>query len=101
MPKRLVKGGDHTFIVSKYGEFSHTIPNRVLSQEAQLAVSIIEKWAMVTSQTGAGLQGALLKPGEVVERAFEIARLTHAHIKAHKLDAPFPFKKVFGDDQNG
>lgn len=102
MAKKLTKIKDQTIATNNYGDITDTLPNRILSDEARLAVSIIEKWAMVTSQTGTGLQGQLLKPGEVVERAFDIAHLTMKHIKANKLDAPFPFKKVFGDDaQNG
>ncbi len=102
MAKKLIKVKDQTVVTNEYGDLRHELTNRVLSDEARLAVSIIEKWAMVTSQGGTALQGQLLKPGEVVERAFDIAHLTMKHIRANKLDAPFPFKKVFGDDaQNG
>lgn len=97
MAKKQIKVKDQTIVVNEYGDIRHDITNRVLSDEARLAVSLIEKWAMVTSQTGTSLQGQLLKPGEVVERAFDIAHLTMKHIKANKLDAPFPFKKVFGE----
>jgi len=97
MAKKQIKVKDQTVIVNEYGDLRHEIANRVMGDEARLAVSLIEKWAMVASNTGTGLQGQLLKPGEVVERAFDIAHLTMKHIKDNKMDAPFPFKKVFGE----
>jgi hypothetical protein len=98
MANKTVKAGDCTIVVSKYGDLKHHVDNRILNAEAAFAKDMISRWAMTTATASAG--GTLLKPGEAVERAFEIARLTFAHIKAHKMDVPFPIKKVFGDDQS-
>lgn len=101
MAQKLVKSGDKTFVASSRGGLNATVPNRVLSDEANFALAMIEKWALVSSDGGVALNGQLMKPGAVVERAFEIARLTFEHIKANRMDAPFPFKKVYGDGENG
>jgi F420-0:gamma-glutamyl ligase len=83
--KRLIKTGDLTIIVDEYGESS--ITNRILNDEAAFAMDLImgDKSDRV--------------PGAVVERAFEIAKLTYQHIKDNRMDTAFPFKKVYPDDQ--
>lgn len=86
--ERLIKAGDRTIIVDAYGESS--ITNRILSEEAAFAMDLImgDKSDRV--------------PGAVVERAFEIAKLTFQHIKENRMDVPLPFKKVYPDDkENG
>lgn len=82
--RKLVKSGDRTIVVGSFGEFME-VSNRVLNTEANLAAQII-----LADQSDRA-------PGAVVERAFSIAKLTMQHIKDHKMDTPFPFKKVYGD----
>lgn len=91
--QRLIKSGDRTVVVDSYKGVSE-IRNRMPSSEAQFAMGLIDKWAMVATQ---GQGGQIMKAGEVVDRAFEIARLTFLHIKEYRMDMPFPFAKVYGD----
>lgn len=91
--KRLIKNGDNTIVASQYGDI-HEVKNRLPSSEACFAMDMIAKWGMFQGDA------AMIPPGAVVERAFDISRLTFAHIKANKMDTPFPFKKVYGDDQS-
>jgi hypothetical protein len=92
MAKKVIKNGDKSIVVDGYGDLTYELRNRVINEEAGFACKII----LQTSANNSGM-----KPGAVVEHAFEVARLTFEHIKANKMDTPFPFKKVFGDDQNG
>jgi hypothetical protein len=94
--KKLFKAGDRTILVDKYGDGSAEIKNRILSDEATLALELICRWGMVASHTK---DGAALPAGAVVERAFDIAKLAYQHIKANRLDTAFPFGKVYPDDQ--
>ena len=83
--KKLIKTGDRTIVVSQYGDLQE-VKNRVPNSEAGFAMDLI-------------LNNKIdLPPGAVVERAFEIARLTYKHIKDYRMDLPFPFKKVYGDE---
>ena len=82
--RKLVKSGDRTIVVGSFGEFME-VKNRVPSVEAILAMEIIIA------------DSAERSPGAVVERAFTIAKLTMQHIKDNKMDAPFPFTKVYLD----
>ncbi len=91
MANKVIKNGDNSIVVDRYGNVKHELRNRTVNAEAGLALDIILQ--LSTS-------GAIMKPGAVMEHAFEVARLTFAHIKANKMDTPFQFKKVFGDDQN-
>lgn len=87
MAKKLVKAGTRTLVVNQYGEYSE-VRNRLPNDEASYAMDLI-------------MHDQSDRPaGAVVERAFDIARLTFAHIKAHRMDTPFPFSKVYGDDGN-
>ena len=91
--KKLIKSGDRTHVVTPYGEIT-SIVNRVPNEEANFAMTMIEKWAL-----GVGRGEVLMKPEEAVERAFKIARLTFQHIKDNRMDTPFPFAKVYsGED---
>jgi len=91
--KKMIKTGDRTITVTKFGEIGE-VKNRIPSEEAVFAMSLIEKWGLVAMH---GKDGPVMQPGAVVERAFDIARLTFAHIKANRMDTPFPFAKVFQD----
>lgn len=83
--KKFVKTGDRMIVVGR-GGIELEVKNRVPSEEAKFAMDLI--LASVNSD----------KPsGAVVERAFDIARLTFAHIKSNRMDTPFPFAKVYGD----
>lgn len=93
--KKLIKAGDRTVLVDKYGEVGE-VKNRLLSDEATLALELICRWGMVA---GNHKDGPALPPGAVVERAFDIAKLAYQHIKANRLDTAFPFGKVYPDDQ--
>ena len=93
--KKLIKVGDRTVLVDKYGEVGE-VKNRLLSDEATLALDLICRWGMVA---GNHKDGPALPPGGVVERAFDIAKLAYQHIKANRLDTAFPFGKVYPDDQ--
>lgn len=88
MAHRVIKNGDNSIVVDGFGEIRHEMRNRTLNTEAGFACDIILN--LSTNNSG-------MKPGAVVEHAFEVARLTFEHIKANKMDTPFPFKKVFGD----
>lgn len=83
--KKLIKVGDRTILA----DGSMEIKNRLLSKEAELALELICRWGMDTA----------MPPGAVVERAFDIAKLSYQHIKDNRLDVPFPFAKVYPDDQ--
>ncbi len=89
MAKKVIKNGDNSIVVGEFGDLKYELRNRTVNAEAGFACDIILK-----------LSTSDMKPGAVVEHAFEVARLTFEHIKANKMDTPFPFKKVFGDDQN-
>lgn len=82
--KKLTKFGDRTVVYDNFG-FVHEVNNRMPSEEALLAMRIIEN-----DQSDRPCSA-------VVERAFRIAQLTFKHIKDAKMDAPFPFKKVYPD----
>lgn len=86
--KKLIKVGDRTVLVDKYGEVGE-VKNRLLSDEATLALGLICRWGMDST----------VPPGAVVERAFDIAKLAYMHIKDNRMDVPFPFAKVYPDDQ--
>lgn len=90
--RKLIKSGDRTIIVSSFSSIEE-VRNRVPNAEAHFAMSMIEKWAM-----GVGKNEILMKPEEAVQRAFYIAELTFQTIKDRGMDTPFPFKKVYGDD---
>jgi hypothetical protein len=94
--KRIIKSGDKTIIVDSYKGVSE-IRNRMPSDEAQFAMGLIDKWAMVATQGQNGGDSKPMKPEEAVERAFYIAYLTFKHIKEKRMDTPFPFAKVYGD----
>jgi len=83
--RKLIKSGDRTIVVGSFGEFME-VANRVPNTEANLAVKII----LADRSERA--------PGAVVERAFSIAKLTMQHIKDNRMDIPFPFTKVYADD---
>jgi hypothetical protein len=93
--KTLIRAGDRTILVNRYGDGAE-IKNRLLSDEASLAVELIYRWGMETIHHN---EGPILPPSAVVERAFEIAKLTFQHIKVNRMDVPFPFAKVYPDDQ--
>lgn len=87
MAKKLVKAGTRTLVVNGFGDLTE-VRNRLPNEEAAYAMDLI-------------MHDQSDRPaGAVVERAFDIARLTFAHIKAHRMDTPFPFSKVYGDDGN-
>lgn len=90
--KRLIKAGDRTILADGSAE----IKNRLLNDEAALALELICRWGMVAQHTK---DSPVLPAGAVVERAFDIAKLTYQHIKTNRLDTPFPFAKVYPDDQ--
>jgi hypothetical protein len=94
--QKLIKSGDRTFVVDSYKGVSE-IANRMPSAEAQFAMGLIDKWAMVATQGQNGGDSKPMKPEEAVERAFYIAYLTFKHIKEYRMDAPFPFEKVYGN----
>lgn len=85
--KKLIKMGDRTLSVSQYGELNE-FRNRIPNTEAAFAMDLI-----MADQSGNA-------SGAIVERAFKVARLTFAHIKANRMDTPFPFAKVFPDDSD-
>lgn len=93
--KKLIKAGDRTIVLSKYDEMGE-VQNRILSGEAVLAMDLIARWGMITQNHK---DGPILPAGAVVERAFDIAKLTFQHIKDNRMDVPFPFAKVYPDDQ--
>ena len=86
--KKLIKAGSRTIVVDKYGN-GDEVKNRLLSDEASLALELICRW---------GVDFAM-PPGAVVEQAFDIAKLAYMHIKDNRMDVPFPFAKVYPDDQ--
>lgn len=92
MANKVIKSGDKSLVVDQYGDLKHELRNRTVNAEAGLALDIILQLSN---------SGTTMKPGAVVEHAFEVARLALAHIRANKMDTPFPFKRVFGDEQNG
>lgn len=94
--RKLIKAGDRTISVTQYGEMGE-IRNRIQSEEAVFAMDLIARWGMVAVH---GKEGPVMQPGAVVERAFDIARLTFEHIKANRMDTPFPFAKAFPDDSD-
>lgn len=84
---KLIKNGDRTIVVSPYGGFSE-IKNRSPNSEAGFALDLI-------------LNDESDRPaGAVVARAFSIAKLAFEHIKKNRMDTPFPFAKVYGDDSS-
>ena len=87
MTSRLIKNGDSTLVLNEFDDGFSAIKNRAPNQEAGFAMDLImgDKSDRV--------------PGAVVERAFEIAKLTFQHIKDNRMDTAFPFKKVYPDDQ--
>lgn len=87
--KKLIKAGDFTFTMPNFNGEPGAIKNRVLSEEATFALGLIDRWGMDPA----------LPPGAVVERAFDIAKLAYQHIKDNRMDVPFPFAKVYPDDQ--
>ena len=87
--KTLIKNGDSTLVVDTFDEHFVAVKNRTPSMEAGFAMVLIERLCNATD----------IPPGAVVERAFDIARLTYKHIKDNRMDAPFPFAKVYPDDQ--
>jgi hypothetical protein len=89
--KKLIKSGDRTIVVGGFNGIEE-VKNRLPSQEAHFAMSMIERWAM-----GVGRNEVLMKPEEAVQRAFYIAELTFQTIKDRGMDTPFPFKKVYLD----
>ena len=91
--KRLIKNGERTIIASQYGDIQE-VKNRLPNQEAYFAMDLIKSYGMVTMLAK---DGPVSPPGAVVERAFDIARLTFEHIKQNRMDTPFPFRKVYGD----
>ncbi len=93
--KKLIKAGDRTILVERWGDGAE-IKNRLRSDEAIFAMSMIERWGMVATHQK---EGPALPAGAVVERAFNIAKLTFQHIKENRMDVPFPFAKVYPDDQ--
>ena len=84
---KLTKAGDRTIVSTGFG-IEAEIKNRFLNGEAAFAMDLIMA------------DKSALPPGAVVERAFAIARLTFDHIKANRMDMPFPFAKVFPDDSD-
>lgn len=83
--KTLIKAGDRTITTNGFGEMTE-IRNRILNQEAGFALDLI-------------MGDKSDRPaGAVVVRAFSIAKLAFAHIKAQRMDVPFPFAKVYPDD---
>ena len=93
--KTLIKAGDRTITVNRYGE-GQEIKNRILNDEAHFAMSMIEQWGMVAQNHK---DGPIRSARAAVERAFEIAKLTFQHIKDNRMDVQFPFAKVYPDDQ--
>ena len=85
--KKLIKNGDRTIVVSPYGEFSE-IKNRLPNSEAGFALDLILNDKSDRSA------------GAVVARAFMISKLAFEHIKKSRMDTPFPFAKVYGDDSS-
>lgn len=83
MTTTMIKAGNRTIRVDDYGTVGE-FRNRILSDEAAMAMDLI--LASVNSDKPAGA---------VVERAFDIARLTFQHIKENRMDVPFPFAKAF------
>lgn len=85
MKHTMTKMGDQTLVDNEYGDFK-SIRNRINSEEAGFAMDLIlnDKSDRV--------------PGAVVERSFEIAKLTFQHIKENRMSVPFPFAKVYPDD---
>ena len=81
---KLTKCGDRTIVHDNFG-FVFELSNRAPNEEAGFAMQII-----ANDQSDRPCSA-------VVERAFRIAQLTFKHIKDAKMDAPFPFKKVYPD----
>ena len=96
--KTLIKAGDRTILFERWGNGAE-IKNRILNDEALLAMDLIARWGMLAHNHKDGLA---MPAGAVVGRAFDIAKLTFQHIKANRMDVPFPFAKVYPDDkENG
>lgn len=83
---KLIKSGDRTIVLRKYGE-AEEVRNRILNEEAAFAMSLIER----------SMVGPILPAGAAVERAFNISKLAFQHIKENRMDTPFPFSKVYLD----
>ena len=92
--KKLIKFGDRTITVTNFGDLGE-VRNRAPSEEAVFAMEMIKHLGMVITQSK---DGPAMVPGAVVERAFDIAKLTFQHIKANRMDTPFPFSKVYDYD---
>jgi hypothetical protein len=93
MKMKMIKSGDRTIVVDVRGQMSE-ITNLCISEEASFAKGMIDKYGMVAMKDSSG---PLMTPHEVVDRAFEIARLTFEHIRVYDMDSPFPFNEVFGE----
>lgn len=85
MNMKLVKCGDRTIVSKGFGPESE-IKNRLLGEEANFAMDLIM-----------GDRSDRV-PGAVVERAFAIAKEAFRHIKVNRMDTPFPFAKVFQNE---
>lgn len=85
--KKLIKTGDRTITVNRLGDVGE-IRNRVLNTEAGFALDLILNDKSDRSA------------GAVVARAFGISKLAFEHIKKNRMDTPFPFAKVYGDDSS-
>ncbi len=83
--KKLIKVGDRTLTISNYGDPTE-VRNRILNDEAAFAMDLI----MADRSDRV--------PGAVVERAFAISKAAYAHVKANRMDTPFPFAKVYPDE---
>lgn len=86
--KKLIKTGDRTITVNRLGDVGE-IRNRVLNTEAGFALDLIMNDKSDDRSAGA-----------VVARAFSISKLAFEHIKKSRMDTPFPFAKVYGDDSS-
>lgn len=93
MMMKMIKSGDRTIVMDVRGQINEIINCRI-SEEAQFAMGIIDKYGMVAMKASSG---PLMTPHEVVDRAFEIARLTFEHIRVYDMESPFPFDEVFGE----
>lgn len=83
--KTLIKAGDRTLTKNGFGDVTE-IRNRILNQEAGFALDLIMSDKSDRSA------------GAVVDRAFRISKMAFEHIKANRMDVPFPFAKVYPDD---
>lgn len=83
--KKLIKAGDRTLTTNGFGDLQE-IRNRIMNQEAAFALDLIMNDKSDRSA------------GAVVARAFSISKLAFEHIKKSRMDTPFPFAKVYGDD---